>query len=131
LDFFFATFAEMIKYPRPDCSQCTYAFDASSQAISNDVKNRVMSEIKREISRKLSSDPDTKNTLSTMQTQNGYFPPSKQNALATESKWMIRMSVSAQLWSQDSFKILKPGTDTQTFWNTLVNIRCTLNLDEP
>ena len=77
----FATFADMIKYPLPGREQCTYAFDAASKAISNDVKTRFMSEIKREISalHKLSSDPKTKDffinnadakwTLSTIKTK--------------------------------------------------------------
>ena len=58
----FATFADMIKYPLPGREQCTYAYDAVSKAIPNDVKTRLMSEIKREKSElhKLSSDEKTK-----------------------------------------------------------------------
>ena len=44
----FATFADMIQYPLPGREQCTYAFDAESRAIPNDVKTRLMSEVKRE-----------------------------------------------------------------------------------
>ena len=52
----------MINHLLPGRKQCTYAFDAASEAISNDVENRRMSEIKREISalHKLPSDPKTR-----------------------------------------------------------------------